>query len=98
MNDDGREDFVINLTIYLAHSTAIINFAAEKRNASDDDTQPRTLYQSSNKIMESLNESGYGRYDRLAKAREYALQHGWTPLTPNEMEEFWQSISDCTNL
>jgi len=48
--------------------------------------------------MEFQNVSSNGRYDRLARAKEYALQHGWTPLTPSEMEEFWQSISDCTNL
>ena len=45
-----------------------------------------------------METSENSRYGRLARAREYALQHGWTPLTEEERIEFWQSIADCTNL
>ena len=39
-----------------------------------------------------------GKYGRLARAREYAAEHGYTPLTSEETIQFWQSIADCTNL
>ena len=38
------------------------------------------------------------RYTRIQDAQNYAKEHGWTPLTPEEKEEFMQMVSEFTNL
>ena len=38
------------------------------------------------------------RYSRLHNAREYAKQHGWEPLKPEEREEFMKIVAEFTNL
>ena len=44
------------------------------------------------------NTSTPSRLSRLQDAKEYMLQHGWTPLTPEEEKEFHQMIAEFTNL
>jgi len=36
--------------------------------------------------------------NRIEEAQAWACEHGWTPLTEAEKDEFWQSVADCTNL
>jgi hypothetical protein len=43
------------------------------------------------------NNSG-SRYTRIQDAQEYAIKHGWTPLTPEEKVEFMQMVAEFTNL
>lgn len=50
------------------------------------------------KKMDVKDTTPNGRYGRLARAKEYGSQHGFTPLTQEETAQFWQSIADCTNL
>jgi len=38
------------------------------------------------------------RYSRLINAREYAKQHGWEPLRPDEREDFMKMVAEFTNL
>ncbi len=38
------------------------------------------------------------RLSRLQDAREYMVQHGWTPLTPEEEVEFHKMVAEFTNL
>lgn len=38
------------------------------------------------------------RYSRLINAREYAKQHGWEPLKPEEREDFMKMVAEFTNL
>ena len=44
------------------------------------------------------NASTPSRLSRLQDAKEYMVQHGWTPLTPEEEKEFHKMISEFTNL
>lgn len=36
--------------------------------------------------------------NRIEEAQAWAFEHGWTPLTDEEKEEFWKAVADCTNL
>lgn len=36
--------------------------------------------------------------NRIEEAQTWAIEHGWTPLTPEEKVEFWKAVADCTNL
>lgn len=38
------------------------------------------------------------RYGRLARAKEYAKEKGWEPLSPEEREEFLKILAEFTNL
>ena len=38
------------------------------------------------------------RLSRLQDAKEYMVQHGWTPLTPEEEVEFHKMVAEFTNL
>ena len=38
------------------------------------------------------------RYSRLHNAREYAKQHGWEPLKPEDRDEFMRIVAEFTNL
>ena len=38
------------------------------------------------------------RYSRLQNAYDYKVEHGWTPLTPEEHEEFMKMVAEFTNL
>jgi hypothetical protein len=44
------------------------------------------------------NTSTPSRLSRLQDAKEYMVQHGWTPLTPEEEVEFHKMVAEFTNL
>ena len=44
------------------------------------------------------NASTPSRLSRLQDAKEYMVQHGWTPLTPEEEVEFHKMVAEFTNL
>lgn len=44
------------------------------------------------------NQSSGSRYTRIQDAQKYAKEHGWTPLTPEDKEEFAQMVAEFTNL
>ena len=44
------------------------------------------------------NTSTPSRLSRLQDAYEYKINHGWTPLTPEEEVEFHKMVAEFTNL
>lgn len=38
------------------------------------------------------------RHSRLQDAHDYKVLHGWTPLTPEQHEEFMEMVAEFTNL
>jgi len=42
------------------------------------------------------NTSTPSRLSRLQDAKEYMVQHGWTPLTPEEEVEFHKMVAEFT--
>lgn len=44
------------------------------------------------------NASTPSRLSRIQDAREYAKQHGWEPLQPEEKKDFMKLVAEFTNL
>ena len=51
-------------------------------------------------IMMTTNQTAStpSRLSRLQDAHDYMVQHGWTPLTPEEEVEFHKMVAEFTNL
>ena len=54
--------------------------------------------QISQTTVTNQNTSTPSRLSRLQDAKEYMVQHGWTPLTPEEEVEFHKMVAEFTNL